>query len=58
MTNGLDLDGSRPFDSSFRQGKKVPSLVNVDLFHSQPITHRLILGKSPIFVHKVYQISQ
>lgn len=20
MTNGLDLDGSRPFDSSFRQG--------------------------------------
>ncbi len=22
VTNGLDVDGSRPFDSSFRQGKK------------------------------------
>lgn len=22
ITNGLDADGSRPFDSSFRQGKK------------------------------------
>lgn len=29
MTNGLDLDGSRPFDSSFRQGKKNLLLVPV-----------------------------
>lgn len=31
MTNGLDLDGSRPFDSSFRQGTG-PLSSNIALF--------------------------
>jgi len=29
ITNGLDLDGSRPFDSSFRQGREERERVGV-----------------------------
>jgi len=39
VTNGLDVDGSRPFDSSFRQGK------NVFFFSSSKMT---------IFIKLVY----